>query len=152
PDGDYELDRVPLTLEDVLHPQEEDFIVHSFEHETCCTYLQDVLRSRIGHDPSAVVLRDVRISWDTPELQAHGPAIAVIFGVGERRNWGTFDVAKEGVRPALIVEVTSPETRRIDLYDKLIEYDQAGVSLYIIVDAHQRRGATVWRLLGYQNT
>ena len=34
--------------------------------------------------------------------------LAVIFGVRERQNWGTFFVAKEGVRPALIIEVTSP--------------------------------------------
>lgn len=152
PNGDYELDRVPLSLADVLHPQEEDFIVHTFEHEACCTYLQNVLQSRLAHDPTAVVLRDVRVSWDLPELKPHGPDIAVIFGVRERRNWSTFDVAREGVRPALVIEVTSPETRRNDLYDKLIEYDQAGVAFYIIVDAHERRGTPSWRLLGYQST
>lgn len=152
PNGDYELDRVPLTLRDVLHPQEEDFIVHSFEHEATCTYLQNILQARLAHDPSAVVLRDVRISWDLPELKPHGPDIAVVFGVRERRNWSTFDVAQEGARPALIIEVTSPETRRNDLYDKLMEYDQAGVAFYIIVDAYERRGVPNWRLLGFQNT
>ena len=76
----------------------------------------------------------------------------VIFGVRERKNWSTFDVAQEGVRPALIIEITSPETRSIDRSDKLDEYEAAGVPLYVIVDTSIRRGQTTLRLLGYQLT
>lgn len=43
----------------------------------------------------------------------------VIRGVRAHQNWSTFDVAAEGVRPALIVEITSPETRMLDLALKL---------------------------------
>src|SRR5262249_39632992 len=94
----------------------------------------------------------VRVAWDVPDLKPHGPDIAVIFGVSQRRVWGTFSVAEEGARPALIIEVTSPETRRTDLYDKLIEDDQAGVAPYIIIDIHQRQGVPTIRLLGYRAT
>ncbi len=38
------------------------------------------------------------------------------------------------VRPLLVVEVTSPSTRRIDLEDKAEEYAQAGVPEYWVVD------------------
>jgi hypothetical protein len=69
------------------------------------------------------VLHDVRVAWDHPEIKAHGPDLAVFFGVPEQRHWSTFDVAEEGARPVLVVEVTSPETRSIDLVDKLDEYD-----------------------------
>ncbi len=56
------------------------------------------------------------------------------------------------MRPALIVEVTSPETRSIDLTTRLEEYDLAGVPLYIIIDLVQRQGRIVPRLLGYRQT
>jgi Uma2 family endonuclease len=76
----------------------------------------------------------------------------VIFGVRERKNWSTFDAAVEGVRPTIIVEITSPETRNIDLIDKLEEYDLAGVPIYIIIDLVQRKNQVIPRLLGYQQT
>jgi Uma2 family endonuclease len=152
PSGGETLERVPLTLEDVLHPQEGDFVTHTDDHQRFCVYLYNVLRGLFLHQSTTVVLHDVLVGWDVPELNPHGPDIAVIFGVRERRNWGKFDVAQEGVRPALIIEVTSPETRQVDLYNKLIEYDQAGVPMYIIVDTHQRKGVMTRRLLGYQMT
>ena len=152
PDGAEVLDQVPLTLGDVLHPEEGDFIVQSDLHHRLCTYLYDVLQARVAHDPTAVVLSDVRIAWDVPELRPYGPDIAVIFGVRERRNWSTFDVAQEGVRPALVIEVTSPDTRSLDLVDKLDGYDLAGVPLYVIVDITHRRGQSILRLLGYRQT
>jgi colicin import membrane protein len=66
------------------------------------------------------------------------------------RNWSTFDVAQEGVRPTLILEVTSPETRRFDLYEKVDHYDLAGVPYYVIVDAVERRGTPTVRVLGFE--
>lgn len=152
PEGHAVLEQVPLTLEDVLHPQEGDQVTHSDVHQRICVYLYNVFRGLVAAMQGAVVLHDVRVAWDVPELKAHGPDLAVIFGVGARKNWSTFDVAQEGVRPSIIVEVTSPETRSIDLTDKLEEYDLAGVALYIIVDLVRRRDQIVPRLLGYQRT
>jgi colicin import membrane protein len=152
PDGNLVVEQLPLTLEDVLHPEEGDQVTHSAAHQRRIRYLCNVFGACLAADPSAVVLDDVRIAWDVPELKPHGPDIMVIFGVRERKNWSTFDVAAEGVRPALIVEVTSPETASIDRSNKLDEYDLAGVPLYIIVDTVQRRGQPVLRLLGYRQT
>ena len=76
----------------------------------------------------------------------------MILGARARKNWSTFDVAEEGVRPALIIEVTSPETAALDRSVKLEEYDLAGVLLYVIVDTITRRREPVLRLLGYQQS
>jgi Uma2 family endonuclease len=152
PDGNVVFDQVPLTLEDVLHPEEGDQVTHSDAHQRRCIYLYNVLRSRLADDRHAVVLNDVRIKWDTPELRPHGPDLMVIFNVRERKNWSTFDVAQEGTRPALIIEITSPETRGIDLIDKLDHYDIASVPLYVIVDAVERRGREMIRLMGHRQT
>jgi len=149
PDGLIALEQVPLTLEDLLHPQEGDHVTHSRDHERFRKYIANVLEARLQHDRSAAVLIDVRVAWDVAELQPHGPDIAVVFGVREQQNWSTFDVAQEGARPALIVEITSPETRQIDLFDKVDEYEIAGVPWYVIVETYTSRRTTLRRLKGY---
>ncbi len=152
PDGEEKIERVPLTLEDILHPQIGDFRVHSQDHERFCVYLHNVFEARVAADPHAVVLHDVRVAWADPEVKPHGPDIAVIFGVREKQNWSTFDEKEEGTKPSLIIEVTSPNTRSVDLIRKFDQYDQVGVPLYIIIDSYQRQGRTTRRLLGYQLT
>ncbi|MGQ9893029.1 MAG: Uma2 family endonuclease [Roseiflexus sp.] len=151
PDGTIAWDQVPLTYEDVLHPEEGDQVTHSSIHQRRRHYLREVFERQVADDPSAVVLDDVRIEWDVPDL-THGPDLMVIFGVRERRNRSTFRVAEEGVRPSLIVEITSPETRGHDVMTKVDHYEMAGVPLYIIVDAVERRGQPGVRLIGYTLT
>ncbi len=152
PDGNEIRERVPLTLEDILHPQEGDFRVHNQDHERFCIYLYYVFEASIANDPAAVVLHDVRVAWANPNIDPHGPDIAVIFGVREQQNWSTFDEKKEGTKPSLIVEVTSPQTRSTDLVDKFGEYGQAGVPYYVIIDSQIGQGVNTRRLLGYQLT
>ena len=83
PDGTVTFEQIPLTLEDDAHPQEGDQVTHSDLHQRICAYLYNVLRGVLASIPGAVVLHDVRIAWDAPDLKAHGPDLAVIFGVGE---------------------------------------------------------------------
>jgi len=151
-DGAVVMEQVPLTLEDVLHPQEGDQVTHSDAHQRRRRYLMNVLEAQLAGDPTAVVLDDVRVAWDHPDLKPHGPDIAVILGVQARKNWSTFDVATEGVRPTLIIEITSPETASIDRSNKLDEYDLAGVPLYVIVDMVMPRREPGLRLLAYMQT
>ena len=150
PDDPNNLEQVPLTLEDVLHPEVGDFIVHSDRHETDRMYLTAVLRARLEGSGAAIVLSDVRIAWDLPDLRAHGPDVMVIPGIAERRDWSTFEVAVEGARPALIIEITSPETRENDLERKVEHYARAGVGQYVIVDDVRRGGVRRVRLLDYR--
>lgn len=146
------IEQIPLTVEDLLHPQEGDQGTHRAEHQRRRRYLCDVFEGQLRHDPTAVILDDVRVAWDVPDLGAHGPDIAVILGVRERKNWSTFDVAQEGVRPALLIEITSPETASIDRSVKLEEYEVAGVPLYVIIDGVSRRQDTALRILAYELT
>ncbi|MCS6938498.1 MAG: Uma2 family endonuclease [Roseiflexus sp.] len=150
PDNPRHMEQVPLTLEDVLHPEVGDFIVHSDRHETDRMYLTAVLRARLETSGIAIVLSDVRIAWDIPDLRAHGPDVMVIPGIRERQNWSTFEVAVEGARPALIIEITSPETRDNDLEIKVEHYARAGVTQYVIVDDMSRSGTRRLRLLDYR--
>jgi Uma2 family endonuclease len=134
PDGTEEFDQVPLTLEDVLHPEEGDFIVQSDPHDRERTYLRAVCEARLEHKPRAVVLSDCRIDWNIPGVRPLGPDLAVFFGVRRRSLWSTFYVGKERARPALVIEITSPETRNNDVGIKVDYYHRAGVPQYVIAD------------------
>src|SRR5439155_18105910 len=72
-DGTYVMAQVPLTLEDVLHPQEGDQVTHSDAHQRRRRYLVNMLEAQLAHDSTVVVLDDVRIAWDHPDLKPHGP-------------------------------------------------------------------------------
>ena len=134
PDGTEEFDQVPLTLEDVLHPEEGDFIVQSDPHDTELAYLKAVFKTRLSHDPTTVVLSDCRVDWNLRGIRPLGPDVAVFFGVRRKILWLTFDVAEEHARPMLVIEVTSPETRVNDVETKVDYYFRAKVPWYIIAD------------------
>ena len=124
--------------------------MHSDRHETDRMYLTAVLRARLEASGAAIVLSDVRIAWDIPDLRPHGPDVMVIPGIAAWQDWSAFDAAVEGARPALMIEITSPETRVNDLKRKVVHYARAGVAQYVIVDRIERGGARRVRLLDYR--
>ncbi len=152
-----EYDQVPLTLDDVLHPEEGDELVLSSLHEEFCLYLFGMLLDYYKDDPSVLVLHDTGVYWDIPELRHHSPDLAVIFGIqNPREDWRSFHVAREGVRPVLIAEVTLPHTRIVDVdsdirpRNKYRQYRRAGVPYYIIIDNARRNVGQPPPLFGYR--
>ena len=152
PNGQKIYERIPLTLEDIIHPQVGDFRMQSAEHEQICTYLRGLFRERFANDPTTIVLGDVLVAWATHDMRGHGPDVAVIFNVQQKQNWSTFHEAFEGTKPSLIIEVTSPSTYSVDLETKVAHYAKVGVEWYVIVDIVIRRDMPSKRLLGYQLT
>ncbi|RKU13424.1 hypothetical protein C6502_03420 [Candidatus Poribacteria bacterium] len=152
PDGTEVLERTPLTLEDILHPQVGDYRMHDEEHERFCNYLYNVLSARIADEPNAIVLHDVRVAWALPDLRAHGPDISVIFDLRRHINWSTFSEEDEETKPSLIIEIVSPSTRSTDVVTKVDHYARVGVPNYIIVDRFERQGVMERTLVGYRLT
>lgn len=152
PDGSYDLDQVPLTLEDVLHPEEGDHNLHCDGHDEDCRYLKSVLKARLANDSSALVLSDCRVDFGAPGVRPLGPDVAVFLGVGRVNDWVTFDVAAEGARPVLVVEVTSPDYWKNDFIKKVDFYHRAGVPLYVIVDSNESASRRKIDLYAYRNT
>ncbi len=135
PDGRVSYDQVPLTLEDVLFPETGDFIVQTDHHDNDSSYLKSVFKARLAGDPEAAVVSDCRVDWNIPGVRPLGPDIAMFFGISHHRDWATLDVAAEGAQPALVVEVTSPQSRMNDLETKVEFYHAAKIPLYVIADA-----------------
>jgi colicin import membrane protein len=151
PNGQQMPVRVPLTQADVLHPQEDDFIVQNEDHVEDCHFLRTILSTHLANRPGIHVLHDHRIDWRVEGVGAHGPDFAVIEGFPT--NWdrtrGTFSLAEFNAQVVLVLEVTSPTTRDQDLDDKVDEYYQAGVPFYAIVD-RLFHGGEQPRLLAYR--
>ena len=150
PDGTESLKQVPLTLEDVLFPRTGDFIAQTDGHGNDRHYLKPVFKARLSGEPTAAVISGCRVNWNLPGVEPLGPDIAVFFGVRRHDDWATFDVAAEGARPVLVVEITSPETRQNDIGPKFAFYQQARVPLYLIADATGRGRARRLKLIGYR--
>lgn len=143
--------QVPLTFEDVVHPQEGDFIVETPAHNEDRDYLRDVLHTRMLDRRGFVVVSNCRVDWGVPGVKPHGPDVAVFRGVSALDpNRGTVYVAKLRARPVLAIEITSPETRRKDVTIKVDHYFRAGVPFYAIVDGQIRAGKRDITLIGYR--
>ncbi len=147
--------RVPLTLDDVLHPQEHDHISENSQQEKDRRYLASVLEWRLSGNPQALVLSDCLINWGVRGLGNHSPDVSVFEGVKNPhgRNWGTFVVADEGARPVLAIEIVSPDAhdrraRDNDVVIKVREYYRARVPLYVLVDQERVNGPR--RIVGYR--
>ena len=73
--------QVPLTYEDVLHPQEEDFIVNNAAHDRDCHYLKDAFLLALAGRNDIEVLCDVRVDWQVERVKPHGPDLAIFVDV-----------------------------------------------------------------------
>jgi colicin import membrane protein len=151
-DGRVDFDYIPLTLEDVLHPEEEDVIPLRPRHEIDCVQLVVVFRSRDIGPPKGWVTGDLRIDWGVEGIRPHSPDIAVFVGLREEPNLdeGTFHLANSGGRCVLALEVVSPDTRVNDVDRKFDHYYRIGIPLYVLVDQEHLDGPR--RLVGYRWT
>src|SRR5258707_773406 len=84
PDGTKYLEHVPLTFDDVLFPEEDDYVVHKPIHDLDMDYCGGALMDCYVHVDRAVVLRDCRVDWGKAGVPATVPDITVLFGV---RQW-----------------------------------------------------------------
>ncbi len=159
-DGTEAYDEVPLTEEDLLYPEEGDWIVQKPPHTRDFGYCLFNLRGYYKEkgDESVVVLGDNRVDFGVPGLQPLGPDILVLFDAPGWTQPGTYRLKVDGGVIVLAIEIASPTTRRVDVGAKAGLYHRAGIPLYIIVDRGpkgdrpariiaRRRMRTGWKML-----
>ncbi|MBW8877483.1 MAG: Uma2 family endonuclease [Acidobacteria bacterium] len=143
PNGKVTEQQIPLTAEDLLDPQLGDEVPQSIPHSLFIQSLASLLRLRYRSRPDVLVVNDVKMLWGIPGLKEPSPDIAVIPGLRTRhdlhelKDRRSFDVVREGTRPALVIELVSPPDpalRRNDYEDKVKIYQEAGVPEYLILD------------------
>ena len=158
PDGTTAFEQVPLTLEDVLHPEPDDVIPVRPLHALDCRYLVSVFRVRAAAELSAqaivYVSDDHLVDWGVPEQRNTSPDVGLFVGLKQEVELeaGTFDLPASGGRCLMVVEVVSPDRRENDVVHKLVEYYRAGVPLYVIVDQQKEGGPRQVRGFRHRST
>jgi len=156
PEGTEECVQVPLTMEDVLHPQEGDCIPENTLHNYERGYLYDVFCARVAHRPLVRVFSDCIIKWGVEGIRNHSPDVSVFDNVPDQeRRWGIFPAREQGARPLAAVEIVSPddsdhEARDNDVVEKRGHYQVIGIPWYLIVDQEREHGPR--RLVLLKNT
>jgi Uma2 family endonuclease len=152
-DPDAEDWRVPLTEDDLVFPQEDDFVVNNQAHDDDRFYLTAVFRRRIEGRPELRLLSDHLIDFQHPSLSKYlGPDL-ILFN-GEARPWdkgeAVFPVEDMKARPLFVVEITSPSTRRMDLTRKMHLFYLVGVPLYVLIDLPTGGGRNPVGIVAFQ--
>jgi len=151
PDGTIIYQRIPLTSEQFLHPQLGDRLPNSTFHDTVADDAKDMLKRRYANDRTVGIFRDLLIGWDIPNKADNCPDVFLAFKVyNPEQNRSKFVVENEGTRPALIIEVVSPRYRKEDREIKVVEYAQARVQEYVIIDRRTSRQQVLEEVLGYR--
>jgi colicin import membrane protein len=149
PDGTDEFVEVPLRPEDLLYPEEGDYVVQGPKHTRDFKYCHGTLETYYAGQSSVVVLGDNRVDFGVAGLQPLGPDILVLFEVHQWLQNATFHLAKEGGRPVLAMEIASPSTRDKDVGPKFDLYYLAGIEHYVLIDRGPE-GKDPVRITGYK--
>lgn len=139
-------EQVPLTLDDILHPQLGDYVAQTDYHALICMELYMILQSFLAPNPWMYVVHDVLVKWGVRNM-IHAPDLTVFSGVTQQpvNVEGKVNVSELGWTPLLALEVTSPSTRRADINktifseSKYLQYEYIRVPYYVVVDQAHRR-------------
>jgi Uma2 family endonuclease len=138
PNGETDIEEIPLTVEDLLNPQLGDHVTQSRQHVQWFLRLGYLLERYYESRDDVLVCADLQILWGIPGLENPSPDVAIVQGVRDKEaDRPSFDVVQEGVGPSLIVELVSSkyeEVRENDYVKKVTIYQRAGVPEYFILD------------------
>jgi Uma2 family endonuclease len=138
PNGETDIEEIPLTVEDLLDPQLGDHVTQSEQHVEWFLRLGYLLKRYYESRQDVLVCADLKMLWGIPGLKCPSPDIAIVQGIRDKRaHRPSFDVRKEGVRPSLIIELVSSdddEVRANDYVKKVEIYRRAGIPEYFILD------------------
>lgn len=145
-DEDEVWDMVPLTLDDVMYPLLDDRMGQTYDHSLLGGNLYISLDTHVKKIPGTHVLLRVVVGWGIEGQQDLVPDIMVMMHVCNlpKTNIGIFDRAKYGGTPLLAIEMTSKNTRFVDVnqdtprYSKYREYERIGVHYFVIIDVSRQ--------------
>lgn len=140
-------EQVPLTEDDLLDPQEGDYVsehtLHQWIVRKLCEILEELFVARRRLD--VLVGGNLKMFWRDPRVKKVAPDVVVIPGLDDpRKGRKSFHERDEGARPVFVLEVTSEATSRTDVEKKPRVYQQAEVPEYFLLDSL----VTPWTLTG----
>jgi Uma2 family endonuclease len=152
PGGGFELVEMPLTLELYLNPRLVDKMTQGELHADLLVELKELLGRYFKPQLGVKVLMDVK-HLVSPR-KGPSPDISIVRGVrNPGRKLTSFNIAKEGVVPSLVIEVVSPtdaRVRKMDEVDKVKLYERVGIPEYVLVDPPRQANDHRFLLKGYR--
>lgn len=152
PGGGFELVEMPLTLELYLNPRLGDKMTQGELHADLLAELKELLGRYFKPQLGVKVLMDVK-HLVSPR-RGPSPDISIVRGVrNPGRKLTSFNIAKEGGVPSLVIEVVSPidaRVRKMDEVDKVKLYERVGIPEYILVDPPRQANDHRFLLKGYR--
>ncbi len=145
--------QTPLTLRDILFPTEDDigavFMAQSPPHAVWVGRIKHMVEA-YREASEWLFLDDVLIHWGILGVPPKAPDITAIPG-GKKPPKGekSYRVGRDGPLPTFVVEVTSEETRKVDLEAKTIFYAAVGIQEFLLIDTLPEEGDS-WQLTGYR--
>ena len=119
PDGDVVVEKIPLTLDVLLDPQEDDQVSQSRPHHKKLNPLADTLERFLERQPGVGVFSELMILWEQLGERDVAPDVYVVKGVRDRDAIdGSFDPVAEKANPCLVIEVVSTSSRAMAQKDE----------------------------------
>jgi len=145
----------PHSFEGMLHTLDDLNVPDGFKAE--------IVRGNIVMSPWSrgyyldvmdLVCERLRLHLPDGHRISQGPALYVFPGIGRaygpdihaahRRGRRTTSNHLDGEALSFVAELTSPSTRSVDLTDKVEDYGQAGVPLYLVLDMQKEQATVFW--------
>jgi Uma2 family endonuclease len=112
PDGEVVVEKIPLTLDVLLHPREDDQVTQSRPHHKKLNPLADTLGRFLERQSGVGVFSDLMILWKQLGERDVSPDVYVVKGLRDREAIDLrFDPVAEGASPCLVIEVVSTGSR-----------------------------------------
>ena len=128
-DGRLKAIPVPLTEEDFLYPQPDDQFTGNVQHGEAMWYLYHAVGCGIRGRAGFRCFTRLSLDWQRAGMRPNAPDVSVFedFVTPFATNRHTLPVLDSGAKPVLVIEVTVPSTRHLDLEVKWAIYHAAGV-------------------------
>lgn len=129
------MNAIPLQRDDVYYPESDGQPMAETEfHLEETIYLIEALKDRFRDAQDVYVGGDMFLYYrEGSPRHVVAPDVFVVLGVPKRKR-RIYKLWEEGRPPALVIEVTSEDTRRKDLGSKKALYEQLGVQEYLLYD------------------
>lgn len=144
----YEM--VPLTYEDLLDPQEGDFVTDDNLNRKLAGYFQRFLEKRFEDEKDVAVWSDFKLRFGESG-KGPGPDVCVVRGVRDRdRRRGSFWFGHEPGELVLVIEIVSRQYKNKDYKDSKEICEERGVPELILIELLGEYLSGPYKLSGYR--
>lgn len=149
-EGDHGSEMVPLTYQDLLDPQEGDFVTDDNLNRKLAGYFLHFLERRFADEEDVAVWSDFKLRFGESG-KGPGPDVCVVRGVRDRdRRRGSFWLGHEPGELLLVIEIVSRKYKNKDYKDTKKICEEKKVPELILIELLGEYLAGPYKLTGFR--